>query len=470
MRPLNQATVAVLAAAFSATLPAAALQDGPTPPEYGPYAAILCHFSDEPPNASRGPYEFLMGSSPGGFGSYIDEVSYGQMRWDGSDVYGWYALPHDRAWYQGPDGDRLHTPEGDRQLLTDCFAAADADIHFPDHAGMIVQVHRGYGNGVASGGRWILVLDGEEREYGMFQLRGSPPSLYLFAHEIGHPLGMLHGFVEADVAFGPMQSFRPQHYLGPQKIFSGWIGDDRTIRPPPGVRTSVFLERVAQPLGSGPILAEIPGRVDPNNRFFLEARVPVGVDSIIDAPSILLTHTLHPPFPGATVSRAVTLLWSPPAVVGRMYGDSTEGLFVRVDSVTPAGMGIAITRGWPLDLVVAGDGAVEGLDATCDAECLHIAGEPGLTVTLRGRPGPGHELDGWGGDCAGRAWCAVVLTNARRVTASFLPTLDIAPEAIAQALLGGQPLDTTTARRLDERGNANRVLDLGDLRAWVMGR
>jgi len=401
------------------------------------------------------------------------ELSYGLMQWQGSAAFGWFELPHDRAYYAGADAGT------DLPLTDDCLAAAEDEVFYPDYAGLIVHVAWGYGSRIPTGTPGLsLTLDGVERPYGVVHLRGQPPTPFLLVHEIGHTLGLKHGeTLQSQSSVGPMNAGFGLHYVGPNKIHLGWIPEERILTPPPGAVTSIRLERVARPVGTGPLLARIPSQLVANRDFLLEARAPVGTDRTIGGPTVLLTRAdssgnLFLPGPD------VALLWAwttapprPGAERGDpIYGDSLEGFFIEADSLMDTGAAVTVIRGWPLELVVEGEGRIEGFGEACTRECRRLAAEPGARVTLTATAGPGLELERWAGDCSGRETCVMDLTNRRVAIAQFLPRLVVNANDLAASLLGGPPLDVTTATRLDRRGNDNGELDLGDLRAWILNR
>jgi len=75
-------------------------------------------------------------------------------------------------------------------------------------------------------------------------------------------------------------------------------------------------------------------------------------------------------------------------------------------------------------VTTAGLGSVSSNPAgiNCDATCV-AAFAPGTTVTVTATAAPGATFSGWGGECAGTtALCAVLMTAARSVTATFATT------------------------------------------------
>ena len=119
-----------------AALPAAAINSRVRGDQ--PWVTILCRFADAtdvtPYPVSH--YEQLIGSSYPGLDHYWREVSYENMNLTGSVVVGWYNLPQPRSYYvSDADGDGEEDTDLDR-AATDCTAAADADVFFPDFYGV----------------------------------------------------------------------------------------------------------------------------------------------------------------------------------------------------------------------------------------------------------------------------------------------------------------------------------------------
>jgi hypothetical protein len=83
-----------------------------------------------------------------------------------------------------------------------------------------------------------------------------------------------------------------------------------------------------------------------------------------------------------------------------------------------------------LDVSLSGNGAVTSNPAGIDcpgSACSHAFAEATL-VELTATPGTGQEFLGWSGDCTGTGTCEVTMSEARAVTATFVPlqwTLDV---------------------------------------------
>jgi len=97
-----------------------------------PWINILCKFSDvstEPKPLSY--FDGLIGGTQPGLDHYWREVSYNNINIVGSGSTGWYTLPQTRAYYLG-----LGTSGMLNQLFSDCTAAAESSVYYPDYVGI----------------------------------------------------------------------------------------------------------------------------------------------------------------------------------------------------------------------------------------------------------------------------------------------------------------------------------------------
>jgi hypothetical protein len=164
-----------------------------------PFITILCKLADvndEP--VSPAYFDGLFGAVRPGLDDYWREVSYGQINLDGSRTVGWYPLPL-------PSAEYLAVTEFEARLdllMDDCTRVADADINFPDYAGINLVFNIALDE-KAWGGRRCLERDSVLRCYGVTWLwsRGFVRQRTV-AHEIGHTFGLMHSVAGADETYG----------------------------------------------------------------------------------------------------------------------------------------------------------------------------------------------------------------------------------------------------------------------------
>jgi hypothetical protein len=80
-----------------------------------PAATILCRFADSTGTTPHSPSWFdtlVSGTSKPGIDHFWREVSYNNINLSGSRVFGWYNLPHNRAYYLDSTGNAKTEPAG----------------------------------------------------------------------------------------------------------------------------------------------------------------------------------------------------------------------------------------------------------------------------------------------------------------------------------------------------------------------
>jgi len=152
------------------------------------WVSILCKFSDnttEPKDLTY--FRNMLSNQSGRLGDYWSTVSYGKVNIAGSAAYGWFVLPHPRAFYIPANGSANLT-----QLFTDCTAAADPKVNFSLFVG-INQMFNDNLDCCAWGGSRYTTLDGKT---GAWRVTWEPPWGYQneapLAHEMGHGFGLPH--------------------------------------------------------------------------------------------------------------------------------------------------------------------------------------------------------------------------------------------------------------------------------------
>ncbi len=167
------------------TLPAAG---APAPAVTGTqkWLTILCKFSDIAAEPEPKSYFENMFTHAKGLDAYWREVSYNAINLAGSQVFGWYTLPQPRSFYVvGGHQDMAKTRQ-------DCTAAADADVQFPDYAGITMMFNGDIDSGYYGITQFSTVtLDGTSKNYPFIWIdnKGNYNEA-LTAHEMGHALGI----------------------------------------------------------------------------------------------------------------------------------------------------------------------------------------------------------------------------------------------------------------------------------------
>jgi M6 family metalloprotease-like protein len=354
-----------------------------------PYALLLCRFSDHP-TEPRPPefFERLLGDDYPDMGHYFREVSAGRMDLSGSRVFGWFTLPHPRADYVDAGTGIMSLP----RLAADCMAAA-GPVELSRFAGVIAQFDGSFsmeGLGSAYGGSLVLTVDGATRVWPFVWMPGwaMESSRYgIYAHEIGHSLGLPHSSGPYDRTYDSNWDVMSNPYLRYDSAVHGWV-PGQTIAyhkdrlgwiPPerkvlvtqPGSTTHRIEPHSIHSGGDASLYLEIriPGTPD---AYTVEARARVGYDVALPGAAVLMHRVPDPLGPDCSPHRCARVIdangngnpndqgamWSP----GEVYEDP---LGVRMAVLAASG------TGWEVEVTVTLPARPAGLTPERAADALH---------------------------------------------------------------------------------------------------
>lgn len=378
----------------------------PDPPGYPftgtkRYVSLLCRFGDVPTTPHDSDYyRTLMGGTYPGMSHYWDEVSFGRLQLDGSDVFGWYHLPQPRGYYFHEDG----RTNGDK-IRDDCTAAADADVYFPHYDGIIFWMnaelsHRGHG------GRLVLDRDGVEQNYGRVIMADQEDPVGVLAHEIGHGLdwsahsstgpccdGDSSWDVMGAISFSCHTSWLeclPVHPTAYRKLTAGWIAPERVFTAGPLESRTTMVAPLTGEQASGHLIAIVPVRGSSTRFYTVEVRRRSGYDEGLLREGVLIHYVdsvkdhVWLQLKAGDTSDAGSGNW----LEGDRFDDPDAGISISIGQGDPAtGYEVTITTpAWSVPVNDDPDGAIDVSEPTfahgIDTDLATISSaEPVVTCT-----------------------------------------------------------------------------------------
>ncbi|QBB71977.1 hypothetical protein ELE36_17295 [Pseudolysobacter antarcticus] len=333
------------------------------------WVSILCKFSDnvtEPKDLTY--FGNMLSNQSGRLDDYWRTVSYGKVNVAGSMAYGWFVLPHPRAFYIPANGSANLS-----QLFSDCTAAADSTVNFSLFVG-INQMFNDNLDCCAWGGSRYTTLDGKT---GSWRVTWEPPWGYQneapLAHEMGHGFGLPHANnsdldtdpydnpwdvmsdawhnAASDTTYGA----QPKHINVYDRDKLGWIDAARKlVISLPGNYPNLQLDR-ASLIGSTHlqmIQVSLPGAAT-THYYVIEARkkIAASYESNLAGDAVIIhevdqtraepSWSVDTDIPPANVSNNEGSMFK----VGESWNAPAGAFSLHVDSSTTDGFVLSLTRG-----------------------------------------------------------------------------------------------------------------------------
>ncbi|MEO7431834.1 MAG: hypothetical protein ABIR62_07380 [Dokdonella sp.] len=346
-----------------------------------PWVTLLCKFADITDEPRDIPYfTGTLSNDPGRLDQYWRDVSYDKVDIVGSEVHGWYTLPHPRVHYVPLNADGSDGRADLDALWNDCTHVADVSVDFTPFVGINTMYNANL-DCCAWGGGHRATLDGVNK---IWYSTWEPPWGYAneapLAHEMGHGFGLPHAnnsdrdsdpydnpwdvmsdawdHAGGDSTFGA----QPKHIGIWSRDHLGWIDSARKVTiSDDGSVTGIVLDRASLIGSTNPQMIEVtlPAPEPASHYYVIEARKRVSGFEVNLAGDAVIIHevSLGRSEPAWSVDASV-----PPAnvaddpgsmfVVGEQWTEPGGAFTVHVTAQTAEGFVLDVQRG-PGDVIFA---------------------------------------------------------------------------------------------------------------------
>ena len=452
-----------------------------SPPAVGavPWVTLLCKFADVPTYEPFTPavVSTVMGSSYPGAADFFRELSDGVADLSGNAVAGWFVLPAPRSAYV------IQNNVDFTRLLTDCTAAANAQVDFSLYYGINLQFNQALDvrttapyDQLSHGGQSGLASDGVNRLFGVTWLADlHVRNRVVITHEMGHGFGWPHssgpygqtydsrwdlmsaGYLYFDAVYGWLGA----HTIAYHKDIAGWYAPGQVYAAASRDSVQLTIERTALPPAGNVRMVRIPLQSEPGKFYTVEARKLAGYDRGLPGDALIL-HKVDPTL-GDRQAQVVDpdnngdpndagAMWLP----GESFHDVANDVLLTVLAGTATGYQVELEVGNSLTIVA---GAASRLDSALVGAVTPQADS--LPLTLRGR---NSGATSWTATHGGGAWLTLSTASGQ---ASGLLRWNRDPTGLGV----GSYIDTITVTSAGAVGSPLRILDtlqiLGPLSAAV---
>ena len=245
-----------------------------------------------------------------------------------------------------------------------------------------------------------MALDGQSRVWGVTWMTPKYHHQHVWAHEMGHALGLLHSSGpyddEYDSYWDVMSGWPPTLFSHPEygdvgvhtiayhKDFLGWIPAGRKYVAPRNSTRTITLERLAQPGSEGYLMAEIPIGDSDTDFYTVETRLFVGYDDEIPDEAVVIhkVDTTREDRLAQVVDidnngdpNDAGAMWTP----GEIFTDLANGIEVSVDAARSTSFQVTIAYTVCADSLSsthqfsAGRGGSSGVGVRAPSGCSWVA-------------------------------------------------------------------------------------------------